>query len=87
MRVYDSALIRIIRERRCLSQAQAANRAGSTLRQWQRWENFEREPKASGLCRICQALAVPPDFLLPPEEENPNAIYDKLRSLKQTLPI
>lgn len=83
MRVFDSGLIRLIRERKGLSQAQAAAKAQTTLRQWQRWENDEREPKASGLCRICQALAISPDLLLPPEEEDSNAIFDKLRSLVQ----
>ncbi len=83
MRVYDSGLIRLLRERKGLSQSEAAARAKTTLRQWQRWENFEREPKASGLCRICLALDIPPDFLLPPEEENPNEIFTKLRWLNR----
>lgn len=83
MRVYDSGLIRLVRERRDLSQSEAAARARTTLRQWQRWENFEREPKASDLCRICLALDIPPDFLLPSEEENPHEIFTKLHMLNR----
>lgn len=47
-----------LRRLRGLSQEGAAHKAGVSLRQWQRWETGESEPRNSTLARVAENLDV-----------------------------
>lgn len=64
-----------MRESMALTQEKAASRAGVTLRQWQRWESGQSEPRASNLLKISEEFGVPLSDLLEVESNAADAAH------------
>ncbi|MGH3514444.1 MAG: helix-turn-helix domain-containing protein [Pseudonocardiaceae bacterium] len=56
--------LKALRADRRWTQQQAADRAGVMLRNYQRWEGGEREPKIDGLKALAEAFKVSIDYLV-----------------------
>lgn len=60
--LFDPDRIKIGRDSRDVSQAELAQRMGLSTQQVSAWESGKVEPGMSSLCRICNALQLPPRF-------------------------
>ena len=59
---FDPDRIKIGRDSRDVSQAELAQRMGLSAQQVSTWESGKVEPGMNSLCRICNALQLPPRF-------------------------